>query len=212
MLRGNWKARPAAGLFFKPQWFRVFDEVPGSVEADVRGWDKAATEPHANNRDPDWTRGVRVARLSQGSPVRYLVRDVASIRANPGEVDRLIRNTASQDGRGVAQSLWQDPGQAGVVDIAHARSNLDGYTVYSERASQDKMSYAGPISSASEAGSVGLLRGDWNGAFLSELAAFPEGGHDDQVDALSLAFRKLSSARARRASPTGNEQRSRWKQ
>ena len=35
-----------------------------------------------------------------------------------------------------------------------------------------------------------LLRGAWNGALFDELENFPE-GHDDQVDALSGAFREL---------------------
>jgi predicted phage terminase large subunit-like protein len=211
LLSGNWKVRPAAGLYFKPHWFKVFDEIPGAVEAEVRGWDKAATEPHQGNTDPDWTRGVRIARLSQGSPVRYIVCDVHSMRAGPGDVDRAMRNVASQDSSRVSVALWQDPGQAGVVDIAHSRRNLDGYTLLSERASQSKVAYAGPFSSACEGGLVGLLRGGWNEGYLAELAGFPEGGHDDQVDASALAYLKLSTGGARRAAPAGNDGQSRWR-
>jgi predicted phage terminase large subunit-like protein len=33
--------------------------------------------------------------------------------------------------------------------------------------------------------------GWWNRAFIDELCAFPNGAHDDQVDAASAAFRSL---------------------
>src|SRR5262249_40727045 len=47
-------------------------------------------------------------------------------------------------------------------------------------------------SSMAEAGNVGLLRAPWNTAYLDELASFPQGQHDDMVDASSLAFTQLS--------------------
>ena len=36
-----------------------------------------------------------------------------------------------------------------------------------------------------------LLRGPWLGTFLDDIEAFPFGGHDDQVDALSGAMMRL---------------------
>ena len=38
-----------------------------------------------------------------------------------------------------------------------------------------------------------MLEAPWNRAFIDELAAFPLGQHDDQVDALSLAFSRCAS-------------------
>jgi phage terminase large subunit-like protein len=40
-------------------------------------------------------------------------------------------------------------------------------------------------------GNVMMLRGPWNKPFLDELRMFPNGAHDDQVDALSRAFSEL---------------------
>jgi phage terminase large subunit-like protein len=42
-------------------------------------------------------------------------------------------------------------------------------------------------------GNVRLVGGAWNSAYLDELCAFPEGPHDDQVDASSGAFAKLAA-------------------
>ena len=43
LLNGNWKIRPAAGLYFKRDWCVVVDEVPADLDV-VRYWDLAATE------------------------------------------------------------------------------------------------------------------------------------------------------------------------
>jgi predicted phage terminase large subunit-like protein len=48
-------------------------------------------------------------------------------------------------------------------------------------------------------GSVILLRGDWNRAFIEELRFFPFGKHDDQVDAASTVFNKLFRKKRARA-------------
>lgn len=208
LLGGNWKVRPAAGMYFKRHMFQVFDSIPGHVLAAVRGWDKAATEVSPTNPSPDWTRGVKLLRLKDGAPVRYLVEHVASIRGSPNAVDILMRNTASQDGSGTTHACWVDPGQAGKVDEAHIRTVLDGHRVVFERASKSKEVYAGPLSSQVEGGMVGLLRGPWNEGYLLELEAFPEGAHDDQVDGSSLAYLKVQSRyrRASHASPEAQSQ------
>jgi predicted phage terminase large subunit-like protein len=46
-----------------------------------------------------------------------------------------------------------------------------------------------------EAGKVILVRGPWIDEFLEEVCGFPNGTHDDQVDAMSLAFRMMSERR-----------------
>jgi hypothetical protein len=40
-------------------------------------------------------------------------------------------------------------------------------------------------------GRIGMLRAPWNNVLLDELASFPLGQHDDQVDVLSYAFSKI---------------------
>ena len=44
------------------------------------------------------------------------------------------------------------------------------------------------VERASQQGRVTLTRGSWNLAFLDEHEAFPDGDHDDVVDAVSQAF------------------------
>jgi predicted phage terminase large subunit-like protein len=57
---------------------------------------------------------------------------------------------------------------------------------------QDKLTRAMPWFNRVEAGRVVLLRGQWNRDFLAELDVFPDGEHDDQVDAVTIAHEVLT--------------------
>jgi phage terminase large subunit-like protein len=53
-----------------------------------------------------------------------------------------------------------------------------------------------PFASQVNVGSVGLVKGIWNGAYISELSGFPGVAKDDQVDASARAFSELVSPSA----------------
>jgi hypothetical protein len=103
---GNWKIRPAAGLYFKREWCAVVDQAPADLDI-VRYWDLAATEKHEFN-DPDWTVGIKLGRDQNGG---YWLLDIVRMRANPGDVERLLLNTAMRDGKKVRIGFGQDPGR-----------------------------------------------------------------------------------------------------
>ena len=183
--RGNWKIRPAAGLYFRRDYFEIVEAVPVGGRA-LRVWDLAASEA-AKGKDPDWTAGVRMRRLEDG---RFLVEDVVRLRGSPLKVERALLNTAKQDGREVEIGIPQDPGQAGKAQAQRFVRLLAGYRVHLLRERGDKVMRAAPLSAQAEAGNVLLLRGRWTAAFLTELESFPD-GHDDQVDAAAGAFALL---------------------
>lgn len=183
LLGGNWNIRHAAGTVFQRAWFEVVDHIPNDIVSIGRYWDLAATEPHAGNKDPDWTRGVKMSRHRSGL---VLIHDVVSLRGRPAAVDALVHATAQQDGRGCTQGFWQDPGAAGKSEVERYRVMLAGHVVKIVRAAHDKVTYAKATSSLAEGGFVKLLRGPWNNAYLAEHEAFPDGTHDDIVDGESL--------------------------
>ncbi len=186
--KGNWKIRPAAGLYFRRDDFEIVDALPAGGRG-VRCWDLAATEPQPGS-DPDWTAGVKMMRAESGL---FFVEDVRRLRGSPLKVERAVKNTASADGKAVEIGLPQDPGQAGKAQAQRFVRALAGYNVRIRRESGDKITRAAPLSAQAEAGNVKLLRGPWNDAFLAELENFPE-GHDDQVDAAAGAFDMLTRA------------------
>jgi predicted phage terminase large subunit-like protein len=188
LLNGNWMVRPSAGLFFKRQWLEVVGAAPESCNV-VRYWDRAATEPRAGT-DPDWTVGLR---MSCGPRETFYIEDVVRFRGTPAKVEEAIRNTAQTDGYQVRIILEQDPGQAGVAEASYYIRALAGYSVYAVPATKAKETRVRPVSAQAEGGNVKLVSGSWNEPFLRELENFPDGAHDDQVDALSGAFNELTS-------------------
>src|SRR5262249_18454240 len=70
-----------------------------------------------------------------------------------------------------------------------------GHSIRADKVTGSKEVRAEPFASQAEAGNVRLVRGPWNGAYLDELTSFPNGAHDDAVDASSGAFGKLALAR-----------------
>jgi predicted phage terminase large subunit-like protein len=200
--RGDWLVKPAAGSYFRRDWFGPpVDSVPLRV-VRVRYWDRAATVPHQRNPDPDWTVGVKLAKDAEGT---IYVEDVARIRDVPGNVRRYIVSVAGMDGREVRVRGSLDPGAAGVAEGEDLVRALTGFSAELDRETGDKITRAAPASSHTSplpgqfVGRVRLVRGAWNEAFVSELESFPDGDHDDQVDAFAGAFRSITPI----AAPTG---------
>jgi predicted phage terminase large subunit-like protein len=189
LLGGNWKIRPAAGLYFKRHWCQVVDAAPAGVRW-VRYWDLAATEKTEGN-DPDWTEGAKLGR----DPVTklYYLADLRRMRESPKKVEEAIKNTASDDGNSVEIGIPQDPAQAGKAQAAYLVTQLSGYTARARIESGDKITRFGPFSAQCEAGNVKILRGPWNTTLCDNLEAFPEAAHDDTADACSGAFSMLQT-------------------
>jgi predicted phage terminase large subunit-like protein len=183
-LKGNWLIRPAAGLYFKREYFSIVDAAPAKVVWRVRFWDRAAT-PKLQGNDPDATAGVLLSKDERGV---YYVEDVRRMFASGHDVDSAILNTGSQDGKRVMIGYNQDPGSAGKREAEDTAKKLEGYAVKFWTTTGDKITRAKPVSSQAEAGNICIVRGSWNEDFLRELENFPEGRFDDQVDGLSGAF------------------------
>lgn len=192
LLNGNWKVRPAAGMYFRRSEVTILDELPNDLVKLVRGWDLAATEPSDQNPDPDWTAGVLMGLRKNG---RYIVLDVVRQRKRAAIVRETIKRTANNDTYKVKIGLPQDPGQAGKEQGESYVKELAGYAVEVSRESGDKVTRAEPFAAQWQKGNVDVLRGAWNDAYFGELEAFGgDVGHDDQVDGSSRAFTMLTGS------------------
>lgn len=181
---GQYQQRPAPaeGGIFKPDQIQVIDALPAVYIDWWRGWDLASTT------DGDWTAGAKVGRLPDG---RFVIGDMVRLRVGPDQRDAAMVNTAGLDSRAVKISIPQDPGQAGKTQVLYLTRSLAGYSVVSSPESGDKVTRAEPVAAQVNVGNVLMLRGEWNHAFIDELRMFPNGSHDDQVDAFSRAFSHL---------------------
>jgi len=189
LLGGNWDVKASAGNVFHRAWFKVIDALPAGPIRTIRFWDRAATPVCETNHDPDWTRGLKMLQYENGT---YVVADLQSIRGTPYQVERLIQNTATQDGYAVAQWAEREAGSSGVGDANRFVTMLAGYEAHTTKPSTDKLTRARPVSAQAEAGNILVLKGSWNDEFFRELENFPEGSHDDIVDTLSGAFNVLA--------------------
>jgi predicted phage terminase large subunit-like protein len=190
---GNWNVRATAGMMFQRSWFNIIEAAPAGWIQAVRFWDRAATKPNEQNKDPDWTRGLLLFKYPNG---RWCVADLRSTRDTPAQVEKLIKNTAGYDSYNIQIVSQQDPGSAGVLEAEHFVAMLAGYDARVMVTSKDKFTRAKPVSAQCEVGNVDVVRAGWNEEFFTELENFSdddkEYAHDDIVDVLSGSFNTLS--------------------
>lgn len=176
------------GALFRRSWFEIVDKLPQELLC-VRSWDIASRKQKPGT-DPDWTVGLLIGR--QGNQGNFYITDVRRARETPQGVEDMIVGTANLDGRHVHVELPQDPGAAGVIVADHYARLLAGFKFRAENVTGDKATRALPLAASAEVGHVKLLRGAWNKDFLDEVESFPLGDHDDQVDAASSGFNRLT--------------------
>ncbi|WKT00520.1 phage terminase large subunit [Gallibacterium salpingitidis] len=184
---GQYQQRPAPldGGVFKPGQIEIIKELPVGNIKWCRGWDLGATV----GGDP--TAGVKLGKHENGT---YIIADLAHDDLGPDARDALIKNTAALDGKKVKIGLPQDPGQAGKTQVLHFTRMLAGYTVKTSPESGDKVTRAEPFASQVNVGNVKMIKGDWNQDIINEMRVFPNGVHDDCIDACSRAFSELLSS------------------
>ncbi len=190
-----------AGNFLKTDKVKIIepDQVPAGLRF-VRYWDPASTVKDVMKPDPDWTVGwkgaVRTIKNDEGLSVQQLiVADVRRGRWEAPERERIQVQTAQIDGPGVRIGT---EAVAGYKDsYTRLKAILSGIrAVEAIYPATDKLVRADPLAPIFEAGNVLLVRGDWNQAYLDELAEFPSGGHDDQIDGTSGGYEMASAPSA----------------
>lgn len=176
------------GNTFKREWFTVVDQGPKEVIARVRAWDKAATSGS----------GARTASvlMSIGKDGFLYIEHTTAGQLSSASRDEMMIRVGKEDYRNYDPfPIWhpQDPGSAG-KDSAEAFNNLladNGLIGIFEQVTGSKEFYADMLATKAMGGRVRMVRGEWNDAFLDELAAFPKGRFKDRVDAASSAYNYL---------------------
>jgi predicted phage terminase large subunit-like protein len=171
-----------AGLI-RREWFTIADFAPPGLTW-VRYWDLAAS----TKASADYTASIRAARDDQGG--LWLADMVRGRWTWPDARRRILDTLATENADvGIEQAGFQ---LAAVQDILADPVTL-ARTVRGVSVDKDKLARAQPWIARAEAGAVRLVRGPWVSDFLAECEAFPQGGHDDQIDAVSGATAMLAS-------------------
>lgn len=189
---GNWKIKAEAGTVFNSDWFKIVQSIPELTNV-CRFWDVAGTEKQLRRNDPDYTAGVLLGISTEGM---YYVLDCIAVQQEPTERDLTMKRTAIHDiaewGDKYTVGWEKQPAVAGkTLDLQLAKI-FNGFSYQSIAPKGDKVLRASPSASSAKLGKYFILEGDWNSRFMEELHEFPDGAHDDIVDANSGAHDLLA--------------------
>ena len=204
LLFGNWKIRPAAGLYFPRSALpELLETVPNDVVRWVRGWDLAATDTDEGG-DPAYTASVLLGKRRNG---RYVIADATNNRLKAEKVRALVKQCAVSDKakyKRVRIRMSIDPGQAGKEQSQSYIKMLAGFSISTVKESGSKESRAEPFAAQWQAGNVDIVAGPWTETLLGQYESFPEAKFKDLVDAGSNAFNELESMNTSSAPPREN--------
>lgn len=179
--------RPMDGTQFKWDDFKIV-RAGHQFAYRVRYWDLAKSEG-----ENDYTAGALVS-FAPGEPIPVIIEDVVSAQYAEGRRNQMILDTARKDAQrygahGVV--IWIE--SLGKSDTRQLVAMLQGFLVESETAAGEgsKEVRLSPLASQTQVGNVGLIEAPWNGPFREQACAFPNGDHDDEIDAAGGAYNKL---------------------
>lgn len=199
LLYGDWLVKPAAGLYFKREWWQIAHRLPKKgFSLLVRSWDLAGSKARVGEKPVSTTLDyVAGALWGVTEDRRYYMLDLKHFKGTPGEVQQMVKATAEADRNEWGHVLVlvpQDPGQAGVDQIDGYSRILSGFDLRTRRPTGSKITRASGFSAQLEQGNVSMLYAPWNEVVIAEHEQFPDGPHDDIVDANSDAINELAEA------------------
>jgi len=167
--------------------------IPLETIIRVRSWDFGATAG-----DGDFTVGLGMAKIGQGSDTLFMIEDVTRGRWSPDQADAEALETTRSDGLDTIVRLVQDPGAAGIRDLRRLRRLLVPYTnkLIAEPVSGSKVKRAAGFASAVNNELVYAPKSArWLRPLQHELRAFTglRTDMDDQVDAGADAYELLAA-------------------
>jgi predicted phage terminase large subunit-like protein len=176
----------APGLMFRREWFRrTQPNQPDKSLPRVRAWDKAASQDQG-----DFSAGVLMA-YENGSGTFYVC-DVVRGQWSADERNRIMLETAHRDGGEVEVFVEAEPGSGGKESAEFTVKQMAGFNVVAEKSTGSKEVRAQPFAAQCEHGNVVVIESHWTADWLDEVLSFPQGKHDDGLDAACMAFNRLA--------------------
>ena len=201
---GQNPAPPSGGMFDVEKLMQnTVDVPPSKVVRTVRYWDKAGTDKK-ENPGAAHTAGLQMGLMENGE---VIILHVERGQWSADKRERRMRSIAEADGHATRIYVEQEPGSGGKDSARMSIKNLHGYSCRADPPRGDKIYRADPLSAATEAGHVFLLRGEWNRAFIDEARLFPNSTYKDQIDAGSGAYMKLVGGKHRAGALRGSKKK-----
>lgn len=180
---------PSEGGILKKGWFKRFDAEPPLAEFDriITSWDLSFKGSDKTKRSEmeavkkrSWVVGVVLGSKGANTWILDLVRGRWDIKESIEQILLLHRKWPS-----ATSHLIEDKANGPAVETL-LRDSVRGINLVTPKGSKIQRAYA--VAPILEAGNVHLgnpTHSPWVGEFLHEIATFPFGKTDDQVDALT---------------------------
>lgn len=183
--------RPLSGDLVRWDWFNIIDptDVPKIAAGNtVRAWDFAFSEKQVGKTDPDWTVGVKLGLYRRSSTFYFVLLDLVRFREKWHTTKNRLVQVAKQDGSAIRIfSEHGGPQNAAVSDLEN-EPRLGNHRYKTAKLVGDKLAAAQPWFDVAESGRFMVVSAPWNADLKKELVSFPYVAHEDQVDAISLAY------------------------
>jgi predicted phage terminase large subunit-like protein len=151
-----------------------------------RRWDLAFSE-----RDgADFVAG---AKMGMGEDGRIYILHIKRLRGRWTQTKAQIVQTSQDDGQDVVVLIEANGTQLGYFQDVKSDPLMRSRLVLPDKPEGNKEMRASVWGSRLQDGVIRILRGEWSAAFVDEMDAFPNGEHDDQVDAVSGGYAYLIS-------------------
>ena len=173
--------KPVAGNILKEEWFLPAVYVyPPVFNRVVRYWDLAMS----TSNSADYTVGLKVGLAEDGT--RWVL-DVRRVRVELADLPGVLIDTVLHDGVTVHQGFEYKGYMTRAIQQVVKSDRLRGHVMKGYNPEGDKITRVLPAAGRASMGVYRLVVGDWVGAFIDEITSFPNGAHDDQIDAFSGA-------------------------
>jgi predicted phage terminase large subunit-like protein len=189
------------GDILKRHWWKFYTAIPSDISYLGLSVDLSFSEGSANSYAVFQTWGRR-------GPDKYLL---DQYRAQIGFTEQLNMFRACVGKWPDLNAKWVEKKANGAALIATLQKEIAGIVPVEPKGSKEARAEA--VSPQIESGNVYLPDpsiAPWIGDFIEECAMFPNGAHDDQVDAMSQALMKLNEGVGFDWQPISMKQRSKW--
>lgn len=177
-----YQQRPSAteGSMFKKTWWRFYDTAPTTFDEMLQSWDMS----FKGSDGSDFVVGQVWGRLGAN---KYLIDQVRGRMDITETINHIQRLTIKYP---LARLKLIEDKANGPAVISLLKNSIAGLVAVNPDGG--KVARASAILPDLEAGNIYLPKNvGWIDDFIHEASAFPRGAHDDQVDAMTQAIRRM---------------------
>lgn len=185
---------PDSGAIFHREWWRFYDVLP-QCDSFFQSWDFTFEDADTSDYVVGQVWGIKGADRYLVDQFRERMDFVASIRA--------IKNMSEKYPQATAKYIEKKANGAAIISAL--KSEIQGLIPVTPKESKTARAYA--VSPIIEAGNVFLKRGaKFTEELIEEATVFPNGKHDDMVDAMTQALTHGGKHAVPAAATTGARQ------